>query len=677
MENVGIIIQARLGSSRFPEKVIAKIYKNLTLIEILLKRLSPLKDRFKIIVATTKEKKDDKLEKFLFKKKVIVFRGSKNNLISRYYFCAKKFNIKTIVRITADCPLIDYRIILKMINIFFQKKLQFLCNNDPPTFPDGLDIEIFNFNVLKRAYNSSTSDYDKEHVCPFIKKIKKIIKQTYILKQNKANIRLTVDYEDDLKIISFIINSFKNNFFFTLNDVLNLYKKNKKIFSHNVQRNEGGYMNNDQKKWARAKNKILGGNMLLSKRPERYLPKKWPAYYLKSKKCFIWDLNGKKYLDLCLMGVGTNILGYSNDKVNKKVIEAIKSGNVSSFNCEEELILAEKILEINPWASKVKFAKTGGEANTIALRIARSFSNKQDVAFCGYHGWHDWYLSANFKKKSNLDRHLLSGLSTTGVHKKLKNTATPFEYNNFDQLKKIINHNNNIGIIFMEVMRNQKPKNNFLKKVRKLANKKKLILIFDECTSGFRETFGGICKKFNVIPDIIVYGKALGNGYPITCVAGKKEIMNAAEDSFISSTYWSDRVGYVAALETLSQMNKEKSWKKISKIGKYIKKKWLFYAKKNKIKIKTQGLDAIPSFYFLNENHEKFVALITREMLKKNILASNVVYVCVHHNKLLLKKYFKELNQIFSIIKKCIEKKEIAEKILNFELPTKSFGRLN
>ena len=488
--------------------------------------------------------------------------------------------------------------------------------------------------------------------------------------------RLTIDYEKDLEIIFFLIGYFKH-LNFSFNQIIKVYKKNKKIFSHEFLRNEGSLMSIDQKKWKRAKDKIIGGNMLLSKNPDRFLPTRWPAYYKKSKGCFIWDLEGKKYLDLCLMGVGTNILGYANPKINKKVTEAIHNGNMSSFNCVEELELSEKLLEMNPWADKVKFAKTGGEANTIAIRIARSYSKKHNIVFCGYHGWHDWYLSANLKKKNNLDHHLLKGLKPKGVHKNLMNTAKPFEYNNFSQLNKLIKNDKKIGIIIMEVMRNFKPNNNFLKKVRELADRKKLILIFDECTSGFRETYGGIYKKYNIKPDIVVYGKALGNGYPITCVVGKKEIMNSAENSFISSTFWSDRVGYVAALETLKEMRRLKSWKKITKLGKYVKNQWLKYAKKHKLKILLQGIDAMPSFKFINKDNEKFISLISQEMIKQGVLATNTIYLCINHNKSHLKKYFKILDKVFSIISKCSKNLEKIDELLDFPTPIKNFDRLN
>ena len=261
--------------------------------------------------------------------------------------------------------------------------------------------------------------------------------------------------------------------------------------------------------YKKAKTLIPGGTMLLSKRPEMFLPDNWPSYYSKAKGCKVWDLDGKEYTDMCIMGIGTNTLGYGNEEVDNAVIETVKSGNMSTLNCPEEVALAEKLVEINPWADMVRFARSGGEANSIAIRIARAASGKDNVAICGYHGWHDWYLSANHNGGDDLSGHLIPGLSPNGVPKNLKNSVFPFHYNDFEELLEIVK-SKDIGVIKMEVMRNVGPEDNFLQKVRDLATARNIVLIFDECTSGFRETYGGIYQKFNVEPDMAMYGKTIG-----------------------------------------------------------------------------------------------------------------------------------------------------------------------
>ena len=414
--------------------------------------------------------------------------------------------------------------------------------------------------------------------------------------------------------------------------------------------------NTGQKLWGRAKSVISGGTMLFSKNPDLFLPGKWPAYFSKTKGCKVWDLDNFKYDDISFMGVGTNTLGYCHPSIEKKVIKIVKSGTMSTLNSSEEIFLAEKLISLHPWADMAKFTRSGGEANAVAIRIARAASGKDKIAVCGYHGWHDWYLSSNIQNKNNLNNHLMKNLPILGVPKNLRNTTFSFEYNNFQQLKKITD-DHDIGVIKMEVQRNQEPSNNFLQKVRNLANNKKIILIFDECTSGFRQTYGGLHKFYKVNPDIAIFGKALGNGYAINAIIGKKSIMKSSSTSFISSTFWTERIGPSAALETLEVMEKNKSWEVITSIGKKIKKKWADISKSHKIAINIQGIHAIPNFFFQSEKNIMYKTLITQEMLKKKILASNVIYCCIAHEEKILQKYFNTLNEVFYKISK-VEKDE-------------------
>jgi len=418
-----------------------------------------------------------------------------------------------------------------------------------------------------------------------------------------------------------------------------------------------------------AKTIIPGGTTLFSKRSELHLPNKWPAYFTKAKKINVWDLKGDKYLDM-FCAVGTSVLGYSNHKVSKSVIDITKKGTMTTLNCPEEIYLSKQIINHHPWASMAKFTRGGGEANALAIRIARSSTKKKNVAFCGYHGWHDWYLSSNINSKNNLDQHLMSGLNYDGIPENLKNTAFPFPYNNFDYLLKLINKRK-IGIIKMEVMRNMKPQNNFLQKVRKICDKKKIILIFDECTSGYRENMGGIHLKFKVNPDIAIFGKALGSGYAINAIIGKKELMKKAENTFISSTFWGERIGYTAALASIKEFKRLNVFKKIESNGKLIKNIWQDLSKKYNIPIKIIGTNAIISFEFY-DNHSKKKTFLTQEMLKNKILATNMIYITIFHNKDNIKKYVKILDKVF----KDISEKKI-KNILKSKVCFKPINRIN
>ena len=420
-----------------------------------------------------------------------------------------------------------------------------------------------------------------------------------------------------------------------------------------------------------AKKIIPGGNSFFSKRPEIFLPNGWPPYFKKTKGCYVWDIDNNKFIDMGLMGVGTNILGYNNRVVDNAVKKVIKSGNLSSLNSVEEVKLAKELIKMHPWADQAKFARTGGEANSIAIRIARAASGKDKVAICGYHGWHDWYLAENLKSNKSLGKHI----KINGVPKDLKNSIFSFNYNNFKQLQNIVNKNK-IGVICMEVTRNENPKNNFLKKIRTLANKKGIVLIFDECTSGFRKNYGGIHKIFKVNPDIALFGKALGNGYAITAIIGKKKIMKFAQSSFISSTFWTERIGYASALATLNEMKKRKSWNTINKNGNYIIKNLKQLSKKHNLQIKIQALPALCNYIIVSKNWQQYKTLITQEMLKKGFLATNAIYSSIAHTKSIIDKYFKELDKIFLLIKECENGRKISD-YLKHPVCHTQFKRLN
>ena len=411
-------------------------------------------------------------------------------------------------------------------------------------------------------------------------------------------------------------------------------------------------MNKGQKLLKKAIKIIPGGNQLLSKRSEMFLPGVWPAYYKKAKGCKVWDLNGKMYYDFAGMGVTSCVLGYSNDDLNKSLIKGLKDGSMCTLNATEEVDLANELLRIHKWSGMAKFCKSGGEACMVAIRIARAYTKKDNIAFCGYHGWHDWYLATNMSNKKNLDKQLLTGLKTKGVSNTFKNTIKPFMYNDIDSLKKIFQKkNNNIGIIIMEPTRGVKPKNNFLKQVKSIAKKNSAILIFDEITSGFKDNYGGIHLKFKVNPDMAIFGKSIGNGYPISAIIGKKKIMEVAQDTFISSTMWTDRLGFIAANETLKILKTNKIYKVISSYGNIIKNGWIKNATKHKIDISVSGLDTILYLKFNYKNNAEIVTFFTQEMLKRGYLAGSQVATSSAYNKNIINKYLKEVDQVFAKIR--------------------------
>lgn len=670
------IIQARMGSTRLPNKVMKRI-NGVPMIELLLSRLSKSKELNKIVLATSVDPKNIPLIEHVISLGFSCEKGSEHDVLGRYLEVAEKYGADAVVRITGDCPLIDVDIVDECVRKFQSGNYDFFNNTIPPTYPDGLDVAVVKISALREAAEKSQKAYDREHVTSYIRESGLFKIGSMNNSEDLSYLRWTVDEPEDLTVVTNIFSHFSPDIYFGWRDVLTFQKANPDLFKANKdkKRNEGAIQGTGQKLWKRAKRVIPGGNMLLSKRAEMFLPEQWPTYFSKAKGCRVWDLDNNEYIDMSIMGIGTNTLGYGRAEVDAAVKKTVQDGNMSTLNCPEEVYLAEKLIELHPWADMARFARSGGEANAIAIRIARASSGRDKVAICGYHGWHDWYLSANLADEKSLDGHLLPGLEPNGVPRHLKDSVFPFRYNDFDGLQELVRQQD-IGVIKMEVIRNLGPEDNFLHKVRELSTKCNIVLIFDECTSGFRETFGGIHKKYGIEPDMAMFGKALGNGYAITAVIGRREIMDAAQTTFISSTFWTERIGPSAALSTLSVMEKLNSWDKITNTGLEIERLWHRLALKHGLSVDIFGLPSLIKLRFNSANNLAYKTFITQEMLLQGFLAGNSVYVCIDHTPEIISKYESALDPIFAIIRECEEGRDIYA-LLRGPLCHTEFKRLN
>jgi len=410
-----------------------------------------------------------------------------------------------------------------------------------------------------------------------------------------------------------------------------------------------------QKLYLKAKKIIPGGTQLLSKRPEMFLPDLWPAYYKKAKGCLVWDLDGKKYIDMSYMGIGSCILGYADEDVNKAVKVAVENGNMCTLNAPEEVNLAELLIKLHPWAEMVRYARTGGEAMAIATRIARAKSGKDVILFCGYHGWHDWYLSANLSVHRALDGHLLPGLNPSGVPRQLKGTAYPFRYNDIDGFLKLVKtHKNNIGVIILESIRDDYPKKEFIKIIKKIARDLKIVLVVDEITAGFRLNYGGAHLLFDLEPDIAVFAKGISNGYAMAAILGKRGVMQVAQDTFISSTYWTEKIGPAAALATLNKLQKCNVSGHLIAIGKKVQDGWRKLADKHGLQLEVSGILPLGHFSFKYPKALVLKTLFTQYMLERGFLATNAFYCSYAHRKEHVDLYLQAVDKVFYIISKAI-----------------------
>ena len=428
----------------------------------------------------------------------------------------------------------------------------------------------------------------------------------------------------------------------------------------------------------RAKRRIPGMTQLLSKRPDMFSLGVWPGYFSKARGAYLWDLDGNKYLDMSIAGIGANVLGYADPDVDEAVKRAIADGTSSSLNCPEEVELAELFCELHPWAEMVRYTRSGGEAMTVAVRIARAHTGKDKVAFCGYHGWHDWYLAANLGEKNALGEHLLPGLNPTGVPKGLVGTALPFHYNRLNELEKIVTANRReLAAVVMEPIRNLEPEPGFIEGVRALADEVNAVFIMDEISSGFRLTTGGAHLILgNVVPDIAVFSKALGNGYPIAAVIGTTTVMEAAQTSFISSTNWTERIGPSAAIATIKKHRREQVAGHLISLGQKVQQGWSEIAQKYGISIHVGGMKPMSHFSFEGEQDNALKAYFIQLMLEQGFLASNLYYAMYAHTDEHVQAYLNAMDGAFAGIADVLQKGDLREK-LDGQAAQSGFKRLN
>jgi glutamate-1-semialdehyde 2,1-aminomutase len=637
-QKVVAVVQVRMNSSRFPGKVLKKI-RGTSLVDLISRRLIKAREVDEIVFGTSTDSTDDELATEIIGFGGKVFRGSLDDVQERFIQAAEHADAELVVRITGDCPLIDWEIVDQVVSLAKKTGAEYSSNTHPPTFPDGLDVEVFSLDALKASRRESADSSSKEHVTTNLRMSDSFSKSNLVNEVDYSERRWTVDYPADLRDLeSNLPSGFET---MTWREIMS---KGFEGIESSARRNEGARLGLGQKLWKRAKEVIPGGGMLLSKRSEMFLPDEWPAYYSRAKGIKVWDLSGNEYLDFANMSVGACSLGYGLESIDNAVKQAIDEGVMSSLNSPAEVLLAEKLIEMHSWADMARFARSGGEANAIAVRIARAHTGKDKIAICGYHGWHDWYLSANLASDSNLDGHLLPGLNPSGVPRGLAGTTVPFSYNNATELAELLK-TGEFAAVKMEVSRNFGPEDGFLQEVRDLCTHYGVVLIFDECTSGFRETFGGLHLKYGVNPDLAMFGKAIGNGYAITAVIGRREVMQAAQETFISSTFWTERLGPVAALTTLNEMEKVKSWEKISETGKKVKDIWAGVFSKLQLRYQITGLDALANFTVDVADWLGFKTLMTQEMLDRGYLSSSYFYASTQHDSANLGKYAKDFEE--------------------------------
>jgi glutamate-1-semialdehyde 2,1-aminomutase/spore coat polysaccharide biosynthesis protein SpsF len=549
------IIQARMGSSRLPGKSLAEIEGRPMLWHVI-QRVKRARLVARVVVATSIAPADDDIEDMCQENAVVCYRGSENDVLDRFYDAARAERAAQIVRITADCPLIDPDVIDRVVGRFQRGDLDYASNAMVRTYPDGLDTEICSFLALERAWHEATKASEREHVTSYLRSGKF---RTANVENHTAfsypRRRWTVDEAADLEFIRAVYKGLRGKENFGMKDVLELIEKNpglEKLNSYIVS-NTGYYKSlyeeaypaaaprrpiEKSKAWLeRAKKVIPGSAQTFSKGFNQHVFGVAPIFLEMGKGCRVWDVDGNEYIDY-IQGLLPNILGYAHDGVNAAAAAQLERGQCFSLPHRLEVELAERLTRLIPCAEKVRFGKNGSDATSGAVRAARALTGRERIACCGYHGWQDWYIGSTTRN--------------AGVPETVRALTHPFAYNDLESLRSLLKeHPGEFAAIIMEPVNFWPPRVGFLEGARDLAHEHGALLIFDEICSGFHFGLGGAQKRFGVTPDLACFGKAMGNGFPIACIVGKADVMEVFEEIFFSFTFGGEVASMAAAMKVL------------------------------------------------------------------------------------------------------------------------------
>lgn len=676
---VVIFIQTRMSSTRLPGKVMKKVLGKELLLHMV-DRVKRAKTVDEIVVITSTNGKDKAIKDLCLKNNIRYFQGSENDLLDRHYQAAKIYKADFVVKIGSDCPLTDSEVIDEVINLWLknQDKFDYVSNYHPPTFPDGLDVEGCPFPVLEIAWREAKKPYEREHTTPFIwdnPQRFRVGNITNPLGNMFLTHRWTIDYQEDFLFLKRVFEELENKPNFQMEDILTLLKEKPEIAKINqkylginwyrkneeelktvprylYRKNEPLKLDESFRLLKRSKAVIPCATQTLSKGYTQWSVGAYPLFIKSAKGCEVYDVDGNAYIDYG-MGLGPFIFGYCDPDVDKAVKEQLGKGTMFTLPHPLEIEAAEAIIENVPCAEMVRFGKNGSDATTAAIKLARAYTGKEKIIVSGYHGWHDWYI--------------ISTERNIGIPKCLKNLTISLKYNDLESLKKIVSENKGeIAGLIMEPVGAIPPKDNFLQEVRKITKENNIVLIFDELFTGFRWSMGGAQEYFNVTPDLACFGKAIANGFPVSCIAGKKEIMEKFEEVFFSFTYGGETLSLAAIVATIKKLKQEKVHSYIEKWGNYLKDGVNQLIKKHKLEnyLSIIGYPFKTVFNFTGlDNPLEAKTYFQQECAERGVLFIGYHLVSFAHKKEHIDFTLEVYDEVMALFKKALEENKLKESL--------------
>ena len=664
------ILQARMSSSRLPGKVMMPI-NGVPMIYRQIERIKQATTISELIVATSTDPSDDILVEYLRTKGVRVFRGSLEDVLSRFLEIEIELQPTTIIRLTGDCPLVMPELIDKMVIRFHEANVDYLSNTLEPTYPDGLDIEIIKASAMRKLSRIELSEAEKEHVTLGIYRRPSV----FTLENFRSDIdlnqnRWTVDYLEDLNFVRQVFMAFtgKESIFSFADTIMFLNsKQGLKSAISSDRRNEklGAFM--PESNWGvsrysesvsqlvKAEQTIPLGSQTFSKSRTQYPVGISPLYATKAKGAKIWDVDGNSYIDL-VSSLASITLGYGDSEIRRAVNKQLRLGVSLSLPTKLESEVAELIVEMVPSAEMVRFGKNGTDAISAAVRLARAFTGRDHILVCGYHGWQDWYIGSTTRDK--------------GVPESVSALTHKFEYNNIESLKSLLNSlKNKVAAVIMEPMNSTYPKPGFLEDVLSVTHGAGALLVFDETITGFRYARGGAQEIFGVIPDLSTFGKGMANGFPLSAVVGRREVMMEMEEIFFSGTFGGELLSLTAAKVVLQRHLTEDVCGKLNEAGQSLSDHTEQALTENSLEAEIK-ISGHPSWRFLNWNPterysvDEIKTYFMQEVFKRGLLVLSTHNITLAHTPKIISEIADVYSEVFSELHRVLEAQTLRQELI-------------
>lgn len=660
------IAQARMGSTRFHGKVM-KYLGGKPVLRWTWDALYETPGVETAVIATSTLPADDIIEEYCYAESIQCFRGSESDVLDRFYRCAKHYSADIILRITCDCPFIDPYVTGQVIQLLKSTGASYASNQ--PTWPDGLDVECFTFAALEAAWREATRSTDRDTVTQWIIRNQDRFPAEYLTCPfpGAHKERWVLDTEKDWNLCECVATRWTNGRPPTYLDILGILDKEPEIRNLNkgAIRNERFYeglaveelprrdFSSSQEHLGRASIRIPIGSQTFSKSHLFYPEGGSPLFVSHGDGARVFDVDGQDYIDLvgALLPV---VLGYRDPDVDDAVRRQLNRAGMSfSLATKLEFELAELLCQIIPCAEMVRFGKTGTDVTSAAVRLARAAKQCDHILVGGYHGWADWSIAGD-------------GDKNLGVPFPTKKVSHKFQYGDTKQVQWFLDSMRGmIAAIIVEPTENR----SYLRWLREVCDRNDIVLIFDEIQTGFRYDLGGAQSWFGVTPDLACFGKAMGNGMPISALVGKKELMKLFEppDSvFFSGTFFGDTLSIVAAIATIEKMRAEDVVGHLWRTGVEIKED-LRFSENISENFEIYGPACLTKIRFKdhpNVTKEQAQALFTQEMAQRGVLILNAHGLSYAHKEPEVTRICNAYEHTFAIMNECLAKQGEIDKVL-------------